>query len=256
MLEYFVCVNLLMLTRLCYLRTDAALGLYANLWLSGVQVVLVLLCFGFGPALWLVLMMVIIAGIMNIFFERTQLHRGWRLIMLAFLLVSIDLIQGASTGLQFRPFLTHAVALFVGTSALLQGSADVALERVMIVLFGLLLLANEINLFIRLLFHQFGLEPEKNTTALEPGQPTHSIDNEEYNAGRVIGILERWLMYLVVLYTDDLSAIAFILAAKGLARMKQLDEKEFAEYMLIGTLLSVLGAVLVGKVVLWLTALP
>ena len=64
--------------------------------------------------------------------------------------------------------------------------------------------------------------------------------------GWVIGILERWLMFIVVVATDDLSALAFIIAAKGLARMKQLDDKQFAEYMLVGTLLSALSAVLVG----------
>jgi hypothetical protein len=58
--------------------------------------------------------------------------------------------------------------------------------------------------------------------------------------------LERWLMFIVVVATDDLSALAFIIAAKGLARMKQLDDKQFAEYMLVGTLLSALSAVLVG----------
>lgn len=250
MLEYFACVNLLMLTRLIYLRSDTALGRPANLWLSGLQLALVLLCFGFNTALWLVLLMIVIAGIVNIAFEHSQLQRGLRLLVLAFLLISIDLIQGASAGLQFRPLVIEAVALFTGTSALLQNAAGLSGVQLMTIGFGLLLLANEINLFIRLLFHQFGLEPETFT----PGKPTHSIDKEEYNAGRVIGILERWLMFVVVLSTNDLSAIAFILAAKGLARMKQLDEKEFAEYMLIGTLLSVLGAVLTGKAVLVLIA--
>lgn len=37
--------------------------------------------------------------------------------------------------------------------------------------------------------------------------------------------------------------LAFILAAKGLARMKQLEDRPFAEYMLIGTLISALSAI-------------
>jgi hypothetical protein len=54
------------------------------------------------------------------------------------------------------------------------------------------------------------------------------------------------MMFLVVILTNDLSAPAFIIAAKGLARMKQLEDRQFAEYMLIGTLLSAVSAVLIG----------
>lgn len=53
-------------------------------------------------------------------------------------------------------------------------------------------------------------------------------------------------MFLVVVATNDLSALAFIIAAKGLARMKQLEDRQFAEYMLVGTLLSAVSAVLIG----------
>ena len=72
------------------------------------------------------------------------------------------------------------------------------------------------------------------------------IDRKEYNAGRVIGTLERWLMFLVVLYSDNnLAALGFIIAAKGLARFKELDDRDFAEYVLVGTFLSALAALLV-----------
>jgi len=80
-----------------------------------------------------------------------------------------------------------------------------------------------------------------------PGLPT-VLDRCEYNAGRFIGVLERLLVYLVVLQGQYM-ATGLILAAKGLAPFKELDERDFAEYVLIGTLLSVTSAVVVGELI-------
>lgn len=44
----------------------------------------------------------------------------------------------------------------------------------------------------------------------------------------------------------NLAALGLVLAAKGLARFKDLDKRPFAEYVLIGTLISVAAAILVG----------
>jgi len=74
----------------------------------------------------------------------------------------------------------------------------------------------------------------------------YSTDNKEFNAGRVIGILERWLMFAVIASTNDWSALGFIIAAKGLVRFKKLDDTDFAEYLLVGTLLSALFAITVA----------
>jgi hypothetical protein len=68
-----------------------------------------------------------------------------------------------------------------------------------------------------------------------------SIDKREYNAGRVIGILERVLIYYLVM-NAQFAAIGLILAAKGFTRFRELEKREFAEYVLIGTLLSTLLA--------------
>jgi hypothetical protein len=45
------------------------------------------------------------------------------------------------------------------------------------------------------------------------------------------------------------SAIGFVLAAKAFARFKELEDREFAEYVLIGTLLSSSVAVAIGILV-------
>ena len=116
------------------------------------------------------------------------------------------------------------------------------------VLMGLLLVLNEANLLVRCLFRVFDLIPRKLDGNSEPVP----IDSREYNAGRVIGMLERAIIYIAVL-NDQFSAIGLIVAAKGFARFRQLEERRFAEYVLIGTLLSALLAVLAALAVM---ALP
>jgi hypothetical protein len=63
--------------------------------------------------------------------------------------------------------------------------------------------------------------------------------------GRAVGSLERALALTLVLL-GEYSAVGWIIAAKSLARFKQLEDREFAEYFLVGTLASFLLAVLVG----------
>lgn len=67
----------------------------------------------------------------------------------------------------------------------------------------------------------------------------------EIARGRAIGSLERALAFTLVLLGQD-AAIGWIIAAKAIARFKALEEREFAEYFLIGTLASFLLAVLAG----------
>jgi len=65
-------------------------------------------------------------------------------------------------------------------------------------------------------------------------------------AGKRIGQLERFLVTTLTVL-DQYSAIAFVFAAKSIARFKKIEEAPiFAEYYLAGTLASVSLAVLVG----------
>lgn len=61
------------------------------------------------------------------------------------------------------------------------------------------------------------------------------------SAGRLIGILER-MFTLTLILLDRWDAVGLLLAAKSLARFKELDERQQAEYYLVGTLVSLLGA--------------
>lgn len=67
----------------------------------------------------------------------------------------------------------------------------------------------------------------------------------ELSRGLLIGVLERALALTLVLM-DQFGALGLILAAKALARFRALDDRDFAEYVLIGTLASLLLALMVG----------
>ncbi|HXF99586.1 MAG TPA: hypothetical protein VNL69_02325 [Bacteroidota bacterium] len=70
----------------------------------------------------------------------------------------------------------------------------------------------------------------------------------EENVGEWIGILER-LITLTFVLTGSFTALAFALTAKSIARFKELEDKEFSEYYLLGTSASLLVAMAAGMLV-------
>lgn len=66
-------------------------------------------------------------------------------------------------------------------------------------------------------------------------------------AGRMIGMVERGIILTFILF-GDLTSISFIFVAKSMARFKQLEDRQFAEYYLIGTLLSFFFAIIVALI--------
>lgn len=67
-----------------------------------------------------------------------------------------------------------------------------------------------------------------------------SINGEENDpqVGRIIGKLERIIVSVLIL-CNQFGAVGFVLTAKSIARYKQLEDKNFAEKYLVGTLTSV-----------------
>ena len=62
---------------------------------------------------------------------------------------------------------------------------------------------------------------------------------EELKAGNIIGKLERTIIAILLL-NNQFGVIGFVLTAKSIARFKQMENKNFAEKYLIGTLTSFL----------------
>jgi hypothetical protein len=118
-----------------------------------------------------------------------------------------------------------------------------SLVTAQVVIAGLLLVINEMNIVLRYILKIMGLESVGNQ------EDTVNVSEEEYSMGRLIGLLERIFIVIFVLL-NQYSAIGFILAAKGVTRFNNFkDDRPFAEYVLIGTLLSSLLALIIGWVV-------
>ena len=74
--------------------------------------------------------------------------------------------------------------------------------------------------------------------------PPETGEKITLRAGRVIGLLERMLIF-VGLTVSSWEILAGVIALKTVARYSKLDEQNRAEYFLIGSLASILWAVLV-----------
>lgn len=98
---------------------------------------------------------------------------------------------------------------------------------------ALVLLTGVGNIACRLLFSSAGLKSESSETTsdLKP-------------AGWIIGWLERTILAIGIV-TQSWEVLAAVIALKTVARFKELDDQKFAEYFLVGSLFSVLWAVIV-----------
>lgn len=90
-------------------------------------------------------------------------------------------------------------------------------------------------------------EAESETDS-EENKSTAPVDAKEYSRGRMIGNLER-LLLLVIVAAGSYQSLAFLAAAKGLIRSKDLENREWAEYFLVGSLASVLVAMAGGLLI-------
>lgn len=87
------------------------------------------------------------------------------------------------------------------------------------------------NILIREVFNAFGIYFEGGEEDLP-------------NAGRLIGIIERWLVLIFIL-VGQFGAVGFLIGAKSILRFKETSFLK-TEYVLVGTLLSFGIAVVLG----------
>lgn len=82
--------------------------------------------------------------------------------------------------------------------------------------------------------------------ALSPGlEDEEDADSGVEGSGRLIGMLERTIA-LVLILLGQWAALGLLVAAKSIARFEELKERRFGEYYLVGTLSSLLVAIVVG----------
>lgn len=244
-LPFYYLMNITMLSRLVFVFKDDSLSRRQSTFILILQA-LALAVFTPGLPLWVLLAFQLAVNTSYVYFERRGKKLEWvRLGVLTIQALVYSVFFSRWIGLEFNPQLAGFFLRLGDVSAILALFDPAGFVRLNILLFGLLLATNEANLLIRVCFQAFGLVASRKEVQKGGGVIIKVVDPREFNAGRIIGILERILMFFFVL-RGEVGSIGFILAAKGFARFRELDERSFAEYVLIGTLLSTLAAILVA----------
>lgn len=102
---------------------------------------------------------------------------------------------------------------------------------------------------VRGVLDKVGAKPMvRRTASAAEGTELRPLDVPELNRGRTIGHLERLLMVMVI-GLGSYQALAFLIAAKGLIRAKEFEDREFAEYFILGSLTSAAVALPLGVLV-------
>lgn len=113
---------------------------------------------------------------------------------------------------------------------------DISYEIVLIT-FGFILLSKPTNIFMKNIFIIFKIE-----TPVDDTRDENASEKSLPNAGKLIGIMERYLVFSLIL-VSQFAAVGLIIAAKSILRYKSSYKNE---YILVGTLLSFGIATLIG----------
>lgn len=114
-------------------------------------------------------------------------------------------------------------------------------DVIWVILTGVLFVTFPTSIIIQQFMHSWSQQFESND------------DGTLRGAGTYIGILERFFIIIAIL-SSNLSVIGFLLAAKSVFRFGDLsrsEDRKLTEYILIGTLLSFLIAILTGLAMIW-----
>lgn len=232
---FFYLLSLIMISRLYPLFRDEALTV-KKLIIMILTRSFFLLALDISFSLLLLFAILFIADVLELFIEKKSTRLNFIRFILFLLLIIISIVFSLGTGLNFNGGLLFGLQnIFKDFNPAL--SLEITGLNITIIVAGFLFLLNESNLLIRLVFEITGKIPVSKETR-EP-------DKSELNAGRIIGILERFIIYFFVLI-GQFAAVGFVIAAKGIVRYKELEDRNFAEYVLIGTLLSSLLAIITG----------
>jgi len=160
-------------------------------------------------------------------------------------LLALSVWFSPAFGLRFWPVISDAfggIGQLTAFEAVFRSSFS---TTAMLVFFGLLVVTSEMNLAVRAVFDYLDVKPRLAGDSDE-------VDVVTYNRGRVIGFLERALIFSLVL-GRHYDAVGFMLIAKAFIHVRHLPDRAALEYMLIGTLLSASLAVAVGELIVHLS---
>ncbi|MDX1590648.1 MAG: hypothetical protein R3283_01720 [Balneolaceae bacterium] len=235
---FFSVMNMILISRLLITFHDDGMTDLRNLIIMGIIPLPVLLFFEVNLGFVLLLIYLALSPWLTSLTERDteQLNRNrfvLLLIHIAIIAVLTSRLYNLSPATWIGEFESYLVRMFT------PEQTDTGLEAnwlgIQSILFGFLIILNEVNIMVRLILDKLGLSPL--------GEKSQVISAKEYRTGRVIGFLERIFVFLFILL-QQYAAVGFILAAKGIVRYPDFGNRTFAEYILIGTLLSALFATL------------
>ena len=111
---------------------------------------------------------------------------------------------------------------------------EIPIESLLSLVLKLLLIHKPINIFIALIMNDYKPEDKKKDDTIK--------------AGRMIGAVERIIM-LFFLSIKQSSSVGLVLTAKSIARYNKIaEDQKFAEYYLLGTLLSTICVLVVSLI--------
>ena len=111
---------------------------------------------------------------------------------------------------------------------------EIPIESLLSLVLKLLLIHKPINIFIALIMNDYKPEDKKKDDTIK--------------AGRMVGTVERIIM-LFFLSIKQYSSVGLVLTAKSIARYNKIaEDQKFAEYYLLGTLLSTICVLVVSLI--------
>jgi hypothetical protein len=233
---FFYLTAVILFSRLYPLFSDGPLAFPKLITMMLIQLLL-LLFLSLTPEFFIFLTVLFILDILNYWLEKKIIKYNFiRFILFsAFFIISI-IFSSNYIGLSFNIGILNGFQNFIEKINPFSGFS-ITWYHLIVILSGLLFILNEVNFLIRLLFELSGKIPVD--------KETDKLDRKEFNAGKIIGILERIFIFFFII-AGQFTAVGFVIAAKGILRYKELEDRSFAEYVLIGTLLSSLLAMFTG----------
>jgi hypothetical protein len=187
--------------------------------------------------------LVVLTILLGVLFRSSYPWYSWLIVSFAGIIIGslelvVDHIKCKNNIFKFAPFIL-IVYYSVIVLRLINGEAGPFLQQFtamgLAVGASAILLSHPVNYLIKLL-----INPKESKALCKKNERSCIV-----NAGRTIGILERWLI-MILMMSGQYGSIGFVLTAKSIARFKNFEKEDFAEYYLVGTLYSVLFAVVIS----------
>lgn len=205
----------------------------------------------------------LISFLYNYIAEKTKI----RFVLLLFIVPSLLLLASLTIPMNIRVELNGwLLKLYNQCLSILSLNPKINKDKFIFIISVFIILSNTVNYIIRWLViykNDIRLSDDVvkfiqnkklyNKSTLEIAASKDDNIYEQFvniKAGRIIGVLERWLVLIFILI-NQFAAIGFLLAAKAVARFKESNSSfKMAETSFIGTLYSVLITILFGFLLL------